>query len=55
LREYCQLDTDGVRDVVIVGGGKKIQIWNKARYLEKLAEAEQRQVDARQKRIDLGL
>ena len=55
LREYCQLDTDGVRDVVIVGGGKKIQIWNKTRYLEKLAEAEQRQIDARQKRIDLGL
>lgn len=55
LREYCQLDTDGVRDVVVVGGTGKIQIWNKARYLEKLAEAEQRQVEARQKLIDLGL
>ena len=33
LREYCELDTDGVRDVVIVGGAKKIQIWNKTRYL----------------------
>ncbi len=55
LREYCQLDTDGVRDVVIVGGAGKIQIWNKTRYLEMLAEAEQRQVEARQKRIDLGL
>ena len=55
LREYCQLDTDGMRDVVVVGGGKKIQIWNKTRYLEKLAEASQRQADARQKRIDLGL
>ncbi len=55
LREYCQLDTDGVRDVVIVGGANKIQIWNKTRYQEMLAEAEQRQVEARQKRIDLGL
>ena len=55
LREYCQLDTDGLRDVVVVGGTGKIQIWNKARYLEKLAEAEQRQVEARQKLIDLGL
>ncbi len=55
LREYCQLDTDGVRDVVIVGGAKKIQIWNKTRYLEMLAEAEQRLADDRQKRFDLGL
>ncbi len=23
LREYCQLDTDGMRDVVVVGGGKE--------------------------------
>ena len=55
LREYCQLDTDGVRDVVVVGGTGKIQIWNKARYLERLAEAEQRQAETRQKLIDLGL
>ena len=55
LREYCQLDTDGVRDVVIVGGAKKIQIWNKSRYLEMLSEAEQRLADDRQKRFDLGL
>jgi DNA-binding transcriptional regulator/RsmH inhibitor MraZ len=44
-----------VRDVVIVGGAKKIQIWNKTRYLEMLAEAEQRLADDRQKRFDLGL
>jgi MraZ protein len=55
LREYCQLDTDGVRDVVIVGGAKKIQIWNKSRYLEMIAEAEQRLADDRQKRFNLGL
>jgi MraZ protein len=55
LREYCQLDTDGVRDVVVVGGAKKIQLMNKARYLEMLAEAEQRQAEDRQKRFDLGL
>jgi len=55
LREHCQLEEDGMRDVVVVGGGKKIQIWNKTRYLEKLAEASQRQAEARQKRIDLGL
>ena len=55
LREYCRLDADGVRDVVIVGGGKKIQILNKSRYLEMLAEAEQRQAEDRQKRFDLGL
>lgn len=55
LREYCQLDTDGVRDVVIVGGARKIQIWNKSRYLERIAEAEQRLAETRQKRFDLGL
>jgi MraZ protein len=55
LREYCQLDTDGVRDVVVVGGSKKILIWNKSRYLEMIAEAEQRLADSRQKRFDLGL
>jgi MraZ protein len=55
LREYCQLDTDGVRDVVVVGGARKIQIWNKTRYLEMVAEAEQRMAEDRQKRFDLGL
>lgn len=55
LREYCHLDTDGVRDVVVVGGARKIQIFNKTRYLEMLAEAEQRQAEDRQKRFDLGL
>ena len=55
LREYCQLDTDGVRDLVVVGSAKKIQIFNKTRYLEMLAEAEQRQAEDRQKRFDLGL
>lgn len=55
FREYCQLDMDGARDVVVVGGGKKIQIWNKPQFLAKLAEASQRQAEARQKRIDLGL
>jgi MraZ protein len=55
LREYCQLDTDGVRDVVIVGGAKKIQIWNKSRYLDMIAQAERRLADDRQKRFDLGL
>ena len=55
LREYCQLDTDGVREVVIVGGARKIQIWNKSRYLERIAEAEQRLAETRQKRFDLGL
>jgi MraZ protein len=55
LREYCQLDTDGVRDVVIVGGAKKIQIWNKSRYLDMIAQAERRLAEDRQKRFDLGL
>lgn len=55
LREYCQLDTDGVRDVVVVGGAKKIQVWNKTKYLEMLAESERRLADDRQKRFDLGL
>jgi DNA-binding transcriptional regulator/RsmH inhibitor MraZ len=49
------LDTDGVRDVVIVGGAQKIQIWNKTRYIEMLAEADQRLAENRQKRFDLGL
>jgi len=55
LREYCQLDTDGVRDVVVVGVARKIQIWNKGKYTERLAEAEQRQANNRQQRFDLGL
>ncbi len=55
LREYCQLDTDGVRDVVVVGVAQKIQIWNKTKYTERLAEAEQRQANNRQQRFDLGL
>ncbi|HKL27212.1 MAG TPA: hypothetical protein VJ910_13380 [Desulfuromonadales bacterium] len=55
LREYCQLDTDGVRDVVVVGGDGKIQIWNKTKYLETQAEAERRMADQRQKRFELGL
>jgi MraZ protein len=55
LREFCQLDTDGVRDVVVVGADRKIQIWSKSRYLEKVAEATQRQDDARQRVLDLGL
>lgn len=55
LREYCQLDTDGVRDVVVVGGAHKIQIWNKSTYLEMIAEAENRLATDRQKRFDLGL
>jgi MraZ protein len=55
LREYCQLETDGVRDVVVVGGAKEIQVWNKTKYLEMLAESERRLADDRQKRFDLGL
>lgn len=55
LREYCELDTDGVRDVVVVGGGSKIQIWNKAKYNEMQAEAERRLAESRQMRFDLGL
>lgn len=55
LREYCQLDSDGVRDVVVVGGAGKIQIWNKARYNEMLARAEQRLAEDRHKRFELGL
>ncbi len=55
LREYCQLDTDGVRDVVVVGGDGKIQIWNKSKYLETQAEAEKRLAEQRQKRFELGL
>jgi len=55
LREYCELDTDGMRDVVVVGGGSKIQIWNKAKYNEMQAEAEQRLAASRQLRFNLGL
>lgn len=55
LRENCQLDTDGERDVVIVGADRSIQIWNKARYAMMLAEAEQRLAQARQRRLELGL
>jgi len=55
LRENCQLDTDGERDVVIVGADRSIQIWNKSRYGAMLAEAEQRLAEARQRRLELGL
>lgn len=55
FREYCALDTDGVRDVVIVGGTNKVQIWNKVRYNEMMAEAAARQAEQRQRRFDLGL
>ena len=55
LRENCQLDTDGERDVVIVGADRSIQIWNKSRYAVMLAEAEQRLAQARQRRLELGL
>jgi len=57
LREYCRLDTDGVRDVVVVGRDGKIQIWNKSKYLETQAEAEQRLAlaEQQQKRFELGL
>jgi len=55
LRENCQLDTDGERDVVIVGADRSIQLWNKARYSAMLAEAEQRLAQARQRRLELGL
>jgi MraZ protein len=55
LRENCQLDTDGEREVVIVGADRSIQIWNKNRYGAMLAEAEQRLAQARQRRLELGL
>ena len=55
LREYCELATDGMRDVVVVGGGNKIQIWNKAKYNEMQGEAERRLAASRQLRFDLGL
>jgi MraZ protein len=55
LRENCQLDTDGERDVVIVGADRSIQIWSKGRYGSMLAEAEQRLAQARQRRHELGL
>ncbi len=55
LRENCQLDTDGEREVVVVGADRSIQIWNKARYAAMLAEAEQRLAQGRQRRLELGL
>jgi MraZ protein len=55
LRENCQLDTDGERDVVIVGADRSIQIWNKVKYALMLADAEQRLAQARQRRLELGL
>jgi MraZ protein len=55
LRENCQLDTDGERDVVIVGVDRKIQIWNKAKYAAMMAEAEQRLAEQRQRRLAFGL
>jgi MraZ protein len=55
LRENCQLDTDGERDVVIVGAERTIQIWNKAKYTAMQAEAEQRLAQQRQRRLELGL
>jgi MraZ protein len=55
LREYCQLDTDGIRDVVVVGGDGKIHIWSKVKYLETQADAERRLAENRQKRFELGL
>ena len=55
LRENCQLDTDGERDVVIVGADRSIQLWNKAKYSAMLAEAEQRLAQERQRRLALGL
>ena len=55
LRENCQLDTDGERDVVIVGADRSIQIWNKTKYAAMLAAAEQRLAQERQRRLALGL
>ena len=55
LRENCQLDTDGERDVVIVGADRSIQVWNKAKYAAMLTEAEQRLARERQRRLELGL
>ena len=55
LRENCQLDSDGERDVVIVGADRSIQIWNKSRYSAMLADAESRLAQARQRRLELGL
>lgn len=55
LREYCHLDTDGERDVVIVGADRSIRIWNKAKYTAMQAEAEQRLAQQRQRRLALGL
>jgi len=55
LRENCQLDTDGERDVVIVGSDRSIRIWNKTKYAAMQAEAEQRLAQQRQRRLELGL
>ncbi len=55
LRENCQMATDGLRDVVVVGGDNKIEVWNKTKYNEMLAAAEQRLAEARHKRFELGL
>jgi MraZ protein len=55
LRENCQLDTDGERDVVVAGNDRSIQIWNKAKYAAMLAENERRMAQERQRRLDLGL
>jgi len=55
LREYCQLDADGERDVVIVGSDRSIRIWNKAKYTAMQSEAEQRLAQQRQRRLELGL
>jgi len=55
LREYGNMDTDGMRDVVVVGMSRKIQLWNKIKYTEIQAEAERRLAANRQKRFELGL
>lgn len=55
LREYGNMDTDGMRDVVIVGVSRKIQFWNKTKYTEIQAEAERRLAESRQRRFELGL
>ncbi len=55
LRENCQMATDGLRDVVVVGGDNKIEVWSKAKYTEMLEAAERRLAENRHKRFDLGL
>ncbi|MBW2476151.1 MAG: division/cell wall cluster transcriptional repressor MraZ [Deltaproteobacteria bacterium] len=55
LRENCQMATDGMRDVVVVGGDNKIEVWSKAKYTEMLEAAERRLAASRDKRFDLGL